>query len=191
MMIEQIIGRGAGGHRIECDCAQYTTGDELQAIGTDLVNYKSVPMGQLYKCPYCNTFWARYHPGFGWWSYFKESDDAGGCEAIPPSACRVEVDAEKLQSLKKSILARLKNIHDYSPEDDLLVERYFAEENGKDYVNSVYQADDGTYTLFFAVSGQIKARMQGRTLHQATESIANTILDMKRNLQNILTNKRQ
>ena len=94
------------------------------------------------------------------------------------------MDAEKLQSLKKSILAMLKNIPDYSSEDDLLVERYFAEENGKDYVNSVYQADDGTYTLFLAVSGQIKARMQGRTLHQAAESLANTILDMKRNLNN-------
>ncbi len=184
MRIEQIIGRGAGGHRIECDCAQYATGDELQAMGTDFVDYKSVPMGQLYKCPYCNTFWARYHPGFGWRSFFKENDDAGACEAISSSASRVEVDAEKLQSLKKSILAMLRNISDYSTEDDRLVERYFAEENGKDYVNSVYQADDGTYTLFFAVSGQIKARMQGRTLHQATESIAITILDMKRNLNN-------
>lgn len=123
MMIEKIIGRGDSGCKMECSCAQYAIGSEMQAIGAGFVGYKKVPMGQLYKCPYCNTFWAKYHPGFGWRSYFKESDDAGASEAVPSSGGRVEVDAEKLQSLKKSILAMLKNIPVYNSEDDWLVER--------------------------------------------------------------------
>ncbi len=177
-MIEQQIGRGASGDASACDCAQYTVGSELKEMRMYLTHYREVPLGSVYKCPYCKALWSKYRPGGGWWSYFRETEDEKFEEEAALNACRIDVDAAKLQPLKESIVKMLQHIPNYSTGDLVLVDQYFAEVNGKDCVNSVYVEEDGTYTLFLAVNGKIRAKMCGKSLDEATMSIGNTIIDM-------------
>jgi len=57
LMIEQIIGRGAKGERIGCNCNQYEPGEYLREYADCLNFYEENSEGTRYKCAYCNSFW--------------------------------------------------------------------------------------------------------------------------------------
>lgn len=57
LMIEQIIGQGAKGKRMECNCSQYESGEYLREYADYLNFYEENSDGTRYKCAYCNSFW--------------------------------------------------------------------------------------------------------------------------------------
>ena len=179
LKIEQIIGCGTNGESIGCDCGKYAPGDEIDKMIDYFTFYETVPMGRRYRCVYCNVFWTRYRPGFGWRSYFRDVDDESEVATLS-DAEKIDTDVTKLQLLRDAVVKMLQRVPDYSSDDLLLVEQYFAEKNGKDCVNSVDIQEDGKYTLFLAMEGKIRAKVCDRSLDDATTSIGNTILDMKR-----------